>query len=154
MKKLIKTILVLFVCTLSNILLAQTKEDQTLRLNLIYVDIPLLAKGYYSVRNNKIFGTVGPNLGLGLFGKSKTERTGTSQNTNEEHVIEWGSDKDEDYLKRLDLGLSVGAGIQVSDLEIGLNCQISLFNVSSFVNDGDKIRNRILALTLAYKFNQ
>ena len=77
--------------------------------NLLYIDIPLTAKATFDVGGAKLYGTFGPYLGFGLSGKSKTEVSGGGESETEEEDVKWGSGDDDD-LKRLDFGLTIGAG--------------------------------------------
>ena len=118
------------------------------KVNLFYLDIPLTAKATYDIGGVKIYGTFGPYIGLGLSGKSKYEEDG---DTNEED-INFGSDEDEDDLKRLDYGLTAGAGIELNYIQIGINYGLGLANISIYNDDGSKFNNRVLGISVGYKF--
>ena len=113
--------------------------------NLLYLDIPLLAKAYFDIGEAKIFGAFGPYIGYGLSGKSKYDYTGSGETHSEEEDIKWGSG-DEDYFKRLDFGLSAGAGIEMNSIVIGLSYNLGLANISSDTSNGMKGSNRVLAV--------
>jgi hypothetical protein len=128
---------------------SESGYDYSNTLNLYYLDIPLTGKAYFNVGSIKIYGAFGPYLAIGLSGKSKTQETGFSDQT---HTISWGSDSENDDLKRLDLGLIFGAGVEISSFEIGLAYNLGLKNISSYTGDGFKVNNRVLAISFGYKF--
>lgn len=120
---------------------------ETYKLNLLYLDIPLAAKATFGIGSTKIYGIFGPYIGVGLSGKSKYEFEGESI----EEDIKFGSDEDEDDLKRLDFGLTIGAGVEFNALQIGLNYGLGLANISTYA---DKASNRVLGISLGYKFGK
>lgn len=120
--------------------------------NLLYLDIPLLAKAYFDAGPSKIYGAFGPYLGYGLSGKIKSEVTGGGETETDEEDVDWGSGEDNE-LKRLDYGLMAGVGIEVSSLQIGLNYSLGLANIASTTENGSKANNRVLSITVAYKLN-
>ena len=112
--------------------------------NLNNLDIPLTAKVSFNVGGAKIYGAIGPYLGMGLFGKIKATET-------EEADIEWGSDDKADY-KRFDFGLFAGAGVEINSIQIGLSYGFGLANISSVTEHGSKINNRVLGISVGYRF--
>ena len=122
------------------------------KLNLLYLDIPLTAKASFDLGGAKIYGAFGPYLGIGLSGKSKHEETYDGETESEEEDIEWGSDEDESNLKRLDFGLTMGAGVEINSIQIGLSYALGLANISPYTDGGSKINNRVLGLSVGYKF--
>jgi len=119
-------------------------------INLLYLDIPINAKASFDIGGAKLFGTFGPYIGMGLSGKSKYEVTYEGETETEEETIEWGSDDEE--VKRLDFGLAVGAGVEIKSFQIGLTYALGLANISPDTEDGYKINNRVLGISLGYKF--
>jgi Outer membrane protein beta-barrel domain len=118
--------------------------------NLYYFDVPLTGKAYYTVGGVKIYGLFGPYLAVGLSGKSKTQVTGIPDDT---YTIKWGTDSENDDLKRLDMGLAFGAGVELNAFEIGLSYNLGLKNISPYTGDGYKINNRVLGISVGYKFS-
>ena len=122
------------------------------KLNLLYLDIPLTGKAKFDVGGAKIYGVFGPYVGMGLSGKSKYEATYDGETETEEEDIEWGSDEDESDLKRLDFGLTMGAGVEINSIQIGLSYNFGLANISPYTEGGTKVNNRVLGLSVGYKF--
>jgi len=122
------------------------------KMTLFYLDVPLTAKATYDLGKAKVYGTFGPYIGLGLAGKGETKITSMGKAESEMSDIEWGSDEDEDDLKRFDLGLTVGAGVEVKSIQIGISYGLGLANISSYSKEGQKINNRVLGISVGYKF--
>ncbi|WP_319480350.1 porin family protein [uncultured Draconibacterium sp.] len=121
--------------------------------NLWYLDIPVYGKLYADVGQTRIYGMAGPYIGIGLSGKTKMEESGGSENFSEEWGIEWG-DSEEDDLKRLELGLAVGGGIEVNSFFFEFTSHFGLNNISP-QSDYDVIaRNRAFMFSLGYKFRK
>ena len=132
-----------------------------LETNLFYIDIPLTAKASFDLGAVKIYGIFGPYIGIGLSGKTNIETTSSGDTKIREELVKWGLDEG-DYLKRFDFGLTMGAGVEISSILIGLSYNLGLANVVSN-NNSDlntasnpdnnlKINTRVLAISLGYKF--
>ncbi|MDP3359679.1 MAG: porin family protein [Lutibacter sp.] len=128
----------------------ETFDGDTDKYNLLYLDIPLTAKATIDIGGSKIYGIFGPYIGIGLSGKAKYEEDGESF----EEDIKFGSDEDEDDLKRLDYGLTIGAGMEFNAIQIGLSYGLGLANISTYTDGGAKISNRVLGISLGYKFGK
>ena len=124
------------------------------KLNLIYLDIPLTAKASFDLGGARIYGVFGPYIGMGLSGKNKFEITAMGETETEEEDIKLGSDEDEDDVKRLDFGLTMGAGVEISSIQIGLSYGLGLANISPYTDGGSKISNRVLGISVGYKFGR
>jgi hypothetical protein len=81
--------------------------------NLIYVDIPLTLTASHDIGSDiSIFWALGPYVGLGVAGKVKSSVSFFGITESEEEAIDWGSDDEKHDLKRLDMGLTFGAGVE------------------------------------------
>ncbi len=122
--------------------------DYSATLNTLYLDIPVLLKPYFEVaEGTKIFGAVGPYVGLGLAGNLKVKAAGETDTES----LDWGNDEDKDDFKRLDFGLSIGGGIEIKGLQVGVSYGLGLANISPYSDDGYKSQNRVLAISVGYK---
>jgi hypothetical protein len=119
---------------------------------LLYIDIPLTAKAYFNVGGAKIYGAIGPYLGIGISGESKYEGTFNGNTTIITETVDWGNDADNDNLKRLDFGLTTGAGVEINSFEIGVSYGLGLANIFSNTDGGRQLSNRVLGISLGYKF--
>lgn len=126
--------------------------ENEIKVNLVYLDIPLNLKAGLDVGGAKVYGLVGPYVGIGMTGKMKGEVTVGGETVEDEDDIEWGSDEEKSDLKRLDFGLTVGAGVEVSSFEVGLSYGLGLANISPYTEDGYKVANRVFAISVGYKF--
>jgi opacity protein-like surface antigen len=120
-------------------------------INLLYLDIPITAKTYYNIGSSKIYGAFGPYIGFGLSGKSKSETILNGESESDKQDVKWGSG-DSDDLKRLDFGLTVGAGMEFNSFLIGLSYNFGLANISAVTDYGQKINTKVLGLSIGYKF--
>jgi hypothetical protein len=117
-----------------------------------YLDIPITAKASFNVGGPKIYGLLGPYVGIGLTGKYKSEGNYYGQTFSETEDIKWGSDPDVDHLKRLDFGLLGGVGAEISSFKVELTYGLGLANISSYTEDGTTLKNRVLSLSVGYIF--
>lgn len=119
--------------------------------NLLYLDLPLTAKTYFTVGGTRLFGVFGPTIGYGLSGKSKFEATINGEVQSDKSDVNWGSGDNDDF-KHFDFGLTAGAGIEISAIQIGLNYNLGLANMINYSENGTNINNRVIALSVGYKF--
>ena len=118
--------------------------------SIMYVDIPLHLKASFGVGGLKVYGLAGPYIGIGLSGKDKTELTIAGQTTKKEEDITFGSEKED--VKRLDYGLSVGAGIEINHITLGATYNLGLASVSNITEDSNKVNTRVFQVSVGYKF--
>lgn len=121
-------------------------------LNMFYVDVPLTAKATFELGGVSIYGLLGPYVGMGIGGKLKWEDSFLGETTKDSEKINWGSDADNDDFKRLDFGLTFGAGVEISSFQVGLSYGLGLANISSYTEAGTKINNRVIGISVGYKF--
>jgi hypothetical protein len=120
------------------------------KINLYYLDIPLTAKVFFDIGCAKIYGAFGPYLGIGLKGKSKWETTAMGKTETENENIKFGSA--DDQTKRLDYGLTAGAGVEINSVQIGISYGYGLANLNNNTDNGAKTQNRVLGISVGYKF--
>ena len=120
--------------------------------NLLYIDIPLTAKASFDLGGAKIYGVFGPYLGIGLSGKTKYEGNFNGETISVEEYIDWGSDEEYSDLKRMDFGLTVGAGVELNSIQIGLIYSLGLANISAYTYGGSEVKNRVLGISVGYRF--
>lgn len=135
---------------------AQLKEeemgfDYSMKLFLLYVDVPVLAKVSFGVGPAKVYAAVGPYVGGGIMGKSKYEVSYGGETESETEDIVWGTGEDAD-LKRLDYGVSAGAGVEFGALQLGVSYGYGLANVSPESEGDVNVNHRVLGLSLGYRF--
>jgi hypothetical protein len=123
-------------------------------LDLYYLVIPYNGKLYFEKLGMKIYVLLGPYLGLGLSGKRKLEGNLYGSSSSNETKIKWGSESQND-LRRFDFGLTMGAGIQIKSLEIGISYDLGLSNMmpDDFNLYSTNIKSRVLAVSIGYLLN-
>lgn len=123
-------------------------------LNLMYLEIPLAAKASFDLGGVRVYGNFGPYLGMGISGKYKWDYSYSGESDKGDETVNWGNDPENEEFRRFDYGLTMGAGVEINNLQIGLNYGLGLANVSSYNEDGFKANNRVLGLTVGYFFNK
>ncbi|MCK5103812.1 MAG: outer membrane beta-barrel protein, partial [Cyclobacteriaceae bacterium] len=122
-------------------------------LNLWYMDIPILFKWNFQIdERTNIYPAIGPYVGIGLKGKSKSESKSNYGEETYTNDVEWGSDEETDILKRFDGGLSIGGGIEYKAFQFGVYYNLGIANISAYTGDNTKIKNRVLQFSLGYRF--
>jgi hypothetical protein len=111
--------------------------DYDMRMN--YLDIPLNLK--YKMGNFFLQG--GAVVGIGLNGTQQTGEFG-------EEDIEFGTGDDEN--KRLDLGPTLGLGMQLKNFQISANYSVGLRNLANV--DDISVKNRVLSFSVGYYFGK
>lgn len=123
-----------------------------MKYNLYYLDIPLNAKAKFDVGGAKIYATFGPYIGVGLSGKSDMEYSYGGQTESEKTDIKWGTSAEDDDLKRPDFGIGFGAGAEFGAFMAGVSYQLGLANVSSYTDGGATMKNKVLGISVGYRF--
>lgn len=122
----------------------------TIQNNPIYVEMPLLLGFRLGLENFKLFGVAGPYMAYGVAGKSsfKFESPIPAFNVNSEGAIKWGSEtspSDPRDLRRFDMGLTIGAGVELRNTQIGLYYSPGVFNISPEGSSG-KLYNTLIGI--------
>jgi len=118
--------------------IAESGGDGKIALN--YIDVPVNLVYKIGLPGAKILLMAGPNFGYALNGKLSG---GGSSST-----IEFGSG--DNQLKKLDLGLGLGAGVQFLKLQGTVNYTMGLTNLSNV--SSQTIKNNVLSISLAFFF--
>jgi hypothetical protein len=129
--------------------------EVTFSQNLIYLEVPILAKMYLPINKGRFYGSAGPSIGIGVHGKNKFKiyENGVLEEEDEEEV-KWGNTKEEE-LKRLDIGGQIGIGYEINKFQVGIQYNIGFTNILSkeFQEDFDaSLKNRAFTLYVGYRF--
>lgn len=108
-----------------------------------YIDIPVNVMYYFSTGKAEISLFAGPYFAYGIGGKSKSD--------GESVDISFGSG-DNDDMKPFDLGLNVGAGVNINGLLISAQYGLGLTNLSPSSTDNTEMKNRVIGISFAYLF--
>lgn len=128
-------------------------DETDINTTAYYLEVPMTAKAYYQLDKVKIFGLFGPYLGRGVNRKAMARAIYDNYIVDPEEEIKWGLDDEHaDHIGGLDLGLIIGGGVQINAVEIGINYGLGLENVSPHTADKATAKNRVLGLSVGYKF--
>ncbi len=122
------------------------------KLNSLYLNIPFTPKATFNAGNVKLYVLAGPYLAYGIGGKTKSTYSYNGDSETESEDIEWGNDPENDDLKRIDFGLSMGGGVLINAVQIGITYDLGISNISPFTEYDTKIKNKVLGITCAYWF--
>ena len=123
------------------------------KINLYYLDIPLTLKASHEISEGlKLFGAVGPYVGIGLIGKTKVTFEFQGEEDTEVEDVKWGSNENSDDVKRLDMGLTFGAGVEIKSIMLGISYDLGLANISSYQDNGATRKNKVLKFSIGYRF--
>ncbi len=114
-------------------------------LRLDYIQIPLTLKLRADIGELSLFVHGGPYAALAFGGKDETTFFGIST----EDEVNFGDGIDE--YNRLDFGLLVGGGVGFGPIDLGVNYGYGLANIRNL--DDIRLANRLLSLTLTYRFD-
>ncbi|MFN5223008.1 MAG: porin family protein [Bacteroidota bacterium] len=121
------------------------------KMKLLYLTVPLTAKATVDLGNAKLYAALGPYLALGLQGEvwTKVSAGALSEETTED--ISWGTDENDNDLMRFDGGVHLGFGLEYKNVELGVEYDYGVANISPYTENGTKISNKNIGITLAYK---
>lgn len=111
-------------------------------LQIDYVELPVLARisrpgsgriGYYAAG--------GPTFGLRVRARSRTEFEG-----------ETGDIDVSDQVSRTDVGVALGGGVEIGALVIDARYTLGLTDIDKDDSDEVKVSNRVLSLTVGFRF--
>lgn len=123
----------------------------TVKFNPYYLEIPVHVGYKYAVNENfALFGSVGPYLAVGLFGKAKLKVDGDIAD-----IAELGDNSmsedifGDDGLKRFDFGLGLKAGVEFNKkYQVAISYDFGLVEVAKDLG----MKNRNLMISLGYMF--
>lgn len=121
--------------------------SNSLKQKMSYLELPILAKVSFGTEQVQGFVTGGPTIGYWLSGKSKYDLDGDEET--EDYDFE-----DED--KRAELGASFGVGVAykvgAGAVNLDIRYGFGLSSIYDSTDDDNKIKNRVLGVSLAYLF--
>jgi hypothetical protein len=121
--------------------------------NLNYLEIPINAVVKIDLGSAKLLVNAGPYLGYLLSAKYKSDDKIFGDNGDQtEETLSIGNDKETDDVKALDFGINVGAGAEMKGLTFGVQYGIGLANISPYTDNGTKVSNKVIGISVGYKF--
>jgi hypothetical protein len=133
-------------------------ETYSEKLNLYYLDVPLMLSFGYPVTDDfKLKASVGPVLGIGLFG-SVTAEGGGEKVTNKKGIFSSYTEDGREYeanYNRFNLGLGFGISGEFKQFSLGVNYNMGLLNIAHIEGDNDSnysLKNHTITISLGYNF--
>lgn len=131
------------------------KDDVTDKLNITYLQLPVLYTYKYDLGNElKLHGKIGPYVAIGLAAKNKYEDSDYPEDN--ETLKGFGKGEDKTGLKRGDFGFLLGIGVSKGNYYLGVNYELGLVNIDAYNSEGDdgksKIHTRNFNISLGYNF--
>jgi hypothetical protein len=119
--------------------------------NLYYIDVPLHLKYMFDLGSIKPYVVAGAYVGFGVSGKATQKTVVAGISSEESHSVNWGNESNSD-LKQLDGGLDFGAGVEFGKFQLGAIYSFGLANICPQPENGQKCNNRVLSVSVAYRF--
>ncbi|MEN7546431.1 porin family protein [Rapidithrix thailandica] len=121
-----------------------TGSGEDVEIKIHYLSLPILAQIGMSFRKNpRLFIDAGPVISIAASGRVKVDGQKGDLDFNSDH---------EGSIKRLDLGFTFGAGVEIDPIKIRLSYEAGLANISNSTEAS--LRNRVFSLTLAYQIER
>lgn len=132
--------------------------------NPMYIEVPVNLVFKTPGKSIRIFAGAGPYIGIGVAGKNKVEGAVGGVRFESKNDIEFSDDDPTtlDFeegagfgiMKRFDYGLNGLAGIETSNMVIGLHYGLGLAKLQSGSDSGDDNNNkhRVFSITVGFKF--
>lgn len=125
---------------------AKDAHDYSYKSRPIYLDIPILAAYKFNISDNmKFVINAGPYLAFGLGGKCKYDEGG-------DYKLFKGEEGDDAEMKRFDLGIQYGIGLELSDRYlINLSGQNGFISPNNY-DGGKDYKNMTFSIGVGYRF--
>jgi alpha-amylase/alpha-mannosidase (GH57 family) len=111
----------------------------------MYLEIPVNALYRERFGSSRFQFFAGPYLALGVAGKQKI----TYRNETESNDIKFGN-ADDSKFTLLDVGVNVGAGIEMQRLLIRFQYGLSLMNLDPKGSETAEIKHRVIGISVGY----
>jgi hypothetical protein len=126
----------------------RTVDQKTLfRLNLAYMEVPLIVKISFPFQHVRLFANGGSYFAQGLFGNILTKED-FNDSKGVWKKVEWGDQ--ENSFQKFDFGLNFGLGMKYKVLQFGICYENGITNISGYDRSKSKVHNRAATLYLSY----
>jgi len=115
-----------------------------------YFEIPMNAIYKINLVGTKMLISAGPYVGFALSGKYK----GTEHGIDFDESINIGNDEDNDDIKALDYGLNIGVGAEIKQITVSIQYGLGLANLSNYTEEGYRSSNKVIGISVGYKFGK
>lgn len=109
-----------------------------IRWPVYYLEIPCNILYKSNVSNQTVYAMAGPYLGIGIF----------SSTINGDDIEPVGFGAEINELKRLDIGINLGAGIELKTVHLGVNYGLGFRNLSN--DPSEMIKNGVLSFSATF----
>lgn len=125
---------------------AEDAHDYSFKARPIYLDIPILAACKFNISDNtKFVINAGPYLAFGLGGKCKYDEGG-------DYKLFKGEDGDDAEMKRFDLGIQYGVGLEINEhYLVNLTGQNGFISPNNW-DEGKDYKNMTFSIGVGYRF--
>lgn len=125
---------------------AEDAHDYSFKARPIYLDIPILAAYKFNISDNtKFVINAGPYLAFGLGGKCKYDE-------GEDSKLFKGEDGDDAEMKRFDLGIQYGVGLEINEhYLVNLTGQNGFISPNNW-DEGKDYKNMTFSIGVGYRF--
>jgi hypothetical protein len=106
-----------------------------------YIEIPVHVAYHLNIEKAQIFVFAGPYFGYGVGGKAKYG--------SESQSLKFGSGESDD-LKPFDVGIDLGAGVNLNGFLVSVQYGLGLANLSPVTTDNTEMKNRVIGISVAY----
>ena len=128
-----------------------TEIKTTARTGIFYFDVPVNAMYKLEFDPLTIFAQAGPYVGVALAGASHVQVEADDEKEEDSNKLKFGNDEDAN-IKRLDMGLQFGAGIQISKFLLGVYYQLGMANLMPGEDlESAYMKHRVLQVSIGAK---
>ncbi len=130
--------------------------------NPSYIELPINGKYYFNIGVGKLYLSAGAYCAIGVAGKAKQDAVVKGDIPEKmkkefekfkseikmDEKLKWG--KGDGNIKRMDLGLNFGTGIEFG--AIGISAQYGVGLTNTIEEDDEKLTHRVISISVSYKF--
>lgn len=132
----------------------ETPLEVSEKYDLYYLNLPLAAKATFPLGKISLYGSAGAYGGMGLSGNKNTEAVFGELTESDKESISWGTEQGDDDFKKFDYGLTFGAGVKISSVQVGFVYNWGLANISPGSEAGASASNRMMGVSVGYMFGK
>jgi hypothetical protein len=116
-------------------------DGEDMSISPSFIEIPVNALYKLDIHSAKLLLFAGPYFGFGIGGSYKNSSGSTE--------IKYGSGEDKD-MKPFDLGINIGAGIEISKLQLKVQYGLGITNLAPVTTDDQEMKIRSFGISMAY----
>ena len=119
--------------------------------NIFYLDVPVNLKASYDFGGIGLYGLFGPYVGVAISSKDKYTGDFESAAGMSEYDNKIGN-SDTDDLKRMDFGLTMGAGVEIDNFQLGVGYDLGLANIQPGGDSDNFVKNKVFKISVGLMF--